>query len=294
MEYPYCIVYAFGDRPGRGNPAGVVTDARGLSDAEMQTIARLNNLSETAFLFPQEDPGTPYRVRFFTPAHPIPMCGHASIASAFLYWRGKGQPERIAFSQATDVGLLRLEVRQAPGAPQIWLEMDRPLLTHALDGERERLAGALGIPPEEIAEGLPAMVNERGYLFLPIRSLRTVQSMRPDFARMSALDQELGLHGWYVFSRETLDPSRQVHARFFAPYFGIPEDPVTGTANGYLASYWYRHLGGLPEGSFRVEQGFEIGCDGLLEVRYRAENGELQTVWVGGGASLYLEGVLHW
>jgi trans-2,3-dihydro-3-hydroxyanthranilate isomerase len=85
-----------------------------------------------------------------------------------------------------------------------------------------------------------------------------------------------------------------VHARFFAPYFGVPEDPVTGTANGYLASYWHRYLGGLPEDSFRVEQGFEIGCDGLLEVRYRAKSGELQEVWVGGGASLYLEGALHW
>ncbi len=294
MKYPYSIVYAFGDRPGRGNPAGVVTDARGLSEADMQAIARLNNLSETAFLFPQEDPGTPYRIRFFTPMHPIPMCGHASIASAFLYWREKGQPERIAFSQATDVGPLRLEVGQAPGSPQIWLEMDRPLLTDSLDGERERLAEALRIPPEEIAEGLPVMVNERAYLFLPIRSLKTVQLMRPDFARMSSLDQELGLHGWYVFSRETLDPSHQVHGRFFAPYFGVPEDPVTGTANGYLASYWHRYLDGLPEDSFRVEQGFEIGCDGLLEVRYRAKSGELQEVWVGGGASLYLEGALHW
>jgi PhzF family phenazine biosynthesis protein len=294
MRYRYAEVYAFGNRPGLGNGAGVLPDARGLSEDDMQAIARLNNLSETAFLFPREDPECPYQVIFFTPAHRIAMCGHATLASAFIYWRAQGRPALLRFTQQADVGRLGLEVLGESEGPLVFLEMDRPSLVRNLDRERGRIATALRVLGQDLCQDLPVMVNERGYLFLPLRTLRTLQEMVPDFGAMSALDQELGLHGWYVFSRETIDPTRQIHGRFFAPYFGILEDPVTGTANGYLAAYWLRYLGGQSSGTFRVEQGFEIGRDGLLEVRYDSRDGQLTEVWVGGRASLYLEGDLYW
>lgn len=286
----YWQVFAFTDKAGYGNPAGVVWDAGSLTDDEMQKIARINNLSETAFLFPTGNKDIPYRIRFFTPAKPISMCGHASVGSAYVFWKISGCPENMEYSQETDVGILGISIRKEDILPRIYLNMDNPPLTKKLDEHKSTIAGVLGIDGDSICSDLPVMLNEREYLYIPVKDLRTVQEMKPDFKAMLETDKKLGIHGWYVFSHETLDSSNDFHVRFFVPSYGVNEDPVTGTANAYFAEYYSQFLGGSSSCMLRMEQGYEINRNGIVEVNIVIEDARPVAVQIGGNAVPYIEG----
>lgn len=289
----YRQVFAFTNKPGYGNPAGVVWDASSLSDSEMQEIARINNLSETAFLFPTGDLKIPYEIKFFTPAKSIPMCGHASIASAFVYWKICGCPQNIAYSQKAEVGVLDISIIAEGGIPKIYLGMDNPSLSADYNAHRNTIAEALGICMDNIRDDFPVMINEREYLYIPIKELKTIQEMKPDFKRMLEVDRKLKIHGWYVFTGETLYDTSDFHCRFFVPSYGVNEDPVTGTANAYFTEYYSKFIGGGNSYTLKVEQGFEINKNGIIEITAACGSQGKSCVKIGGTAVSYIEGVIY-
>jgi len=215
-------VDAFTDKPFTGNPAGVCILPGPKDDAWMQNVAAEMNLSETAFLLKE---GEGFRLRWFTPAVEVELCGHATLASAHILWQTNllSNEERARFHTLS--GLLTAE-RCAEG-----IDLDFP------------------VTPDEPADAPAGLAEILGAKVLSFRSSRfdhlveleseeIIRGLRPDFTRLRALP----VRGIMVTSRAST-PGFDFVSRFFGPAVGIDEDPVTGSAHCCLGPYWSRRLG---------------------------------------------------
>ncbi|MES1172268.1 MAG: PhzF family phenazine biosynthesis protein [Bacteroidota bacterium] len=219
---PVYQIDAFTDRPFAGNPAAVCPIDEWLPDALLQSIAAENNLSETAFLVRE---GGDFRIRWFTPTVEVDLCGHATLASAFVVFT-EIDPGRQRVVFASRSGPL-VVVRRPAG-----LVMDFPAWPPHPIAPPDGLAAALGATPVFVlaARDLLAVFDDAA----------TVRQLRPDMTRLAALDK-LGVA---VTAPGTgADGDVDFVSRFFAPRAGIPEDPVTGSAHCSLTPYWATRLG---------------------------------------------------
>jgi PhzF family phenazine biosynthesis protein len=256
---PLFQVDAFTDRPFAGNPAAVCLLERPADEGWMQQVAAEMNLSETAFLSP-EDGG--HRLRWFTPAVEVPLCGHATLASAHVLWEsGRLRPDEPArFHTAS--GLLTA-VRADDG-----IRMDFPARPVEAAEPPPDLLRALAVTPEEVGRnGLDYLVR--------LGTEAAVRALRPDVALLARLP----VRGVIVTARADT-PGYDFVSRFFAPAGGIAEDPVTGSAHCALGPFWRDRLG---EDTFRAYQASPRG--GTVGVRVRGErvdlSGEAVTVFRG-------------
>ncbi|HXH71780.1 MAG TPA: PhzF family phenazine biosynthesis protein [Mariprofundaceae bacterium] len=218
MKLKQYQVDAFATRPFEGNPAAVVPLSSWLDDALLQAIAEENNLSETAFFVPTlED----FALRWFTPVTEVDLCGHATLAAAHVIFEHLGYTKH-AISFATRSG--KLIVRRAGKQ----LQMDFPARIPRFCACPEALLKGLGQQPVELlaADDYLAVFDDE----------EMVRAIEPDHALLRQLD----LRGVIVTA-----PGHDVDfvSRFFAPKFGIPEDPVTGSAHCQLTPYWAERLG---------------------------------------------------
>jgi PhzF family phenazine biosynthesis protein len=215
-------VDAFTDKPFAGNPAGVCVLPRPKEDAWMQNVAREMNLSETAFLLKQ---GDGYRLRWFTPAVEVELCGHATLASAYILWEtgllSHGEPARFH----TLSGLLTAARREDE------VELDFPATPDEPAEAPAGLAEILGAKPKNFR-------CSRFDHLVELESEGIVRGLRPDFGRLKALP----VRGIMVTSRAST-PDFDFVSRFFGPAVGIDEDPVTGSAHCCLGPYWSKRLG---------------------------------------------------
>ncbi len=219
-------VDSFTNKPFQGNPAGVCVVDEPLADALMQSIAAEMNLSETAFLLREGE--CSFRLRWFTPATEVSLCGHATLASAHILWEeGYLEPEREAVFN-TKSG--RLTARKKSD----WIEMDFPLRRVTPVEPPENVVDALGVRP--IYAGAYKKPSGSTYL-LEVESENEIVALRPDFRRLAQTDARSVI----VTSRAEGKPYDFV-SRFFAPAVGIDEDPVTGSAHCYLTPYWSEKL----------------------------------------------------
>jgi predicted PhzF superfamily epimerase YddE/YHI9 len=250
-------VDAFTSHVFGGNPAAVVPLDTWLPDATLQAIAQENNLSETAFFVKE---GAGWRLRWFTPAQEVDLCGHATLAAAHVLFhhlaRGLG---RVEFSSRSGpLGVTR------EGA---WLVMDFPSRPPRAFTPPLELAQALGASPREV-------LASRDWVAV-FDSEAQVRALRPDLALLAGLD---------TFAVTVTAPGEDVDfvSRFFAPRVGVPEDPVTGSAHCSLVPYWAKRLGKTRLMARQVSaRGGELRCE---------ERGE--RVHLAGRAVLYLEGVI--
>lgn len=294
---------AFATSPFGGNPAAVILDGEGLDEAKMQAIAREMNLSETAFLSPTSIPGAHYRLRWFTPTREVAFCGHATIATCHaLFESGHLSPTllpaRLVFE--TLGGLLPVSVEalvsegEAAWVIRVWLEPPLPTLD-PFSGPLVPLLEALGLSPEALISTLsPATTPDRD-LLLPVTSLQTVRSLAPEMTRLGAIAESHGLRGICVTTFETIDPASACHSRFFAPHYGIAEDPTSGSVHASLALRLWE-AGRVPrtDGVHQVqaEQGDELGRPGRLILELTIAEGNPKAVRVGGQAVTVLRGEL--
>lgn len=267
-KYPFFYINSFSSVPGYGNPAAVVYGAEDISETDMQKIAKINGLSETAFIINEKTSSYDYKIKFFTPEKPINMCGHASIAAAYAYSEINNMPHKISLTQKADVGALKIKVERLNEYSRVSLQMDTPDIEKTFQGGHKEFAQALGLKEEEIEKDLPIAVNKKGYLYIPIKTIDSVKRIKTNKELILEMDRKLNLHGWYVFTPQVLLAEKNFHARFFAPSMGVNEDPVTGTANAYFSFYYYRYIGGKPSGYLKNEQGFEIGRNGEIEIEF--------------------------
>ena len=215
-------VDAFADRPFRGNPAAVCVLPGARDEHWMQDVAREMNLAETAFLHP-EDGG--YRLRWFTPAVEVALCGHATIASAHVLWEDGHLAPGVQARFHTQSGLLT-----ADRAGE-WIELDFPATPPEQTPAPSELARALCVTPQWVGR------STFDY-FVQVESEDIVRGLAPDLAKLERIDAR----GVIVTSRATTAGYDFV-SRFFAPRVGVPEDPVTGSAHCALAPFWSGRLG---------------------------------------------------
>jgi PhzF family phenazine biosynthesis protein len=238
MRTPIYQLDAFATRRFAGNPAAVMPLDSFLSDAELQSIAAENNLAETAFLVPD---GRDYRLRWFTPTLEVPLCGHATLASAAVVME-RLEPRRcqVVFHSASGP----LTVRKA-GAGYV---MDFPARTSESVVAPPGLAEALGAVPIEV------FANSFNYLAM-LESAQVVRALSPDMAAVARIDRS------GVIVTAAGDGPYDFVSRYFAPAKGVPEDPVTGSAHCMLAPYWARKLGKTEFRAFQASRrGGEIIC----------------------------------
>ena len=251
------LVDAFTDEPLAGNAAGVVPNAAGLTDDQMQRVARELAVSETAFL--TDDPNADRRVRYFTPTVEVDLCGHATIASHAHLFR-EGTIDAGEHSLATNAGTITVRVTEDG---TVWMTQNEPTVRR-VDADYDRLADALGTDRaafEGVGEELPVAYASTGlpFLIVPVGFLDALGGMEPDFAAVERVADAYDATGVYAFTFDTLSREATLHARMFAPGAGVPEDPVTGTASGACGAYL--HAVGAFAGDGRGAAGTDVSTD---------------------------------
>jgi PhzF family phenazine biosynthesis protein len=283
----------FAAAPGRGNPLGVVFGADDLDTATMQAIAAWLNLSESTFVLRATQPGADYRLRIFTPRQELPFAGHPSVGTAHaVLERGRVAPKRAGdggdatLVQECAAGLLPLRIRgEGPG---------RVIHVRAPRGV-ERAADAAPVLASLAGAGLgavrPALVdNGPRWWCIELGDEAAVRGLAPDLDAMAAANRIDGSVGVAVYARGAADAADYaLVVRAFVPADGIPEDPVTGSANAAIAA-WLHANAALPAPRFRASQGREVGRDGFVEIEVDAE-GE---VWIGGLTQTVIDGTFAW
>ncbi len=257
MRVPLFHVDAFATRVFAGNPAAVMLLERFPDDELLQALAFENNLAETAFLVPSDGE---YRLRWFTPAVEVPLCGHATLASAAVVME-RLEPERsvVVFDSASGP----LAVRRNENS----YVMDFPSRPAQRIPAPEGLATALGATPREV------FVNAFNYL-AAFDDAHAVRALTPEMPAIAAMDRP------GVIVTAASDAPYDFVSRYFAPAEGIPEDPVTGAAHCMLAPYWAQRSG---KTDFRGYQASRRG--GEVVCRLRGDRVELE-----GACVFYLTG----
>lgn len=267
-----------------GNPAGVVLEAKALSEAAMQAVARSVGFNETAFVLPSRK--ADLRLRYFTPGHEVDLCGHATIGSFVALHQhgllpGEGFPRRLIME--TGAGLLPVTVEKGEPGP-IVIMAQAPAQFARFNGSRAALARVLGIGEGDLHPDLPPLYGSTGLwtLAVPIRTLDAIRRMKPLSAEFPSVLLERPGASVHPFCLETTDPAARMHARHFSsPRSGTVEDPVTGTASGVLGAYYLEFIQAVTDMPLVVEQGQEVGRDGRVRVWVEKREGEYH-VRVGG------------
>ena len=290
MEKPYRIyqIDSFTKDKFTGNPAGVVTNADGLSDLHMQKIARELNNSETAFIFCPSDDSHDVHLRFFTPTKEVPICGHATIAAHYARAKENNLKTTRVY-QKTGAGILPVDILKEAKDYKIVMTQGKIEIQEPLSDEVQKvLTRALGFTQADLLENFPVTIASTGHskVMIGIKDINLLPSLRPDMTGLVKLSSEIGCNGYYVFTFDQ-EKTPLVHGRMFAPAIGINEDPVTGNANGPLGAYLV-HYGLVKHNSsmfsFQAVQGEAIGRAGTMEVQVKIKNDQPEEVRIVGEA----------
>lgn len=293
----------FTSEPFGGNPVAVFPDADGLSDDQLQQIAREMNLSETVFVFPPTDKAAVVRLRIFTPTQELPFAGHPVIGTFYLLAQLGLVPLTGAVTRLLyecNIGLFPVELRgTAQEIEHVVMSQPKPEFLDRVEDEEDfyKLALSLGLPKYAVAEAKsPIEVVSTGLpvLILPIRTLTAIRSIRPDPSAITDLCGRFGANGIMVFTTVTVEPDSTVHTRMFAPAIGILEDPATGSASGALGAYLVHHriIDAKPTAEIVSEQGYEMDRPSRILIQVDSTDSVIQEVKVGGECVMVVEGEL--
>ncbi len=300
MQVEFVTVDVFTDRPFGGNPLAVIADGTGLSTPQMQAIAAEFNLAETTFVLPPERPEHTARVRIFTPRAELPFAGHPNVGTAFVLGRQgecHGQPLRgdtLVFEEIA--GLVPVELWKQ-GSTVIGGRLVAPQpLTVANEIACEIVAEACGIAAVdiELRHHRPCIAScGMRFVFAELKRLEALAAARPRsgaFERFLPMDRVTGIHLYVIGGSDGAD----IQSRMFAPLYGVPEDPATGSANVALIGLLARLR---PEPDLRLEkiiaQGIEMGRPSRLEATAEKRGGRVTATAIGGACVAMMRGTLE-
>jgi trans-2,3-dihydro-3-hydroxyanthranilate isomerase len=291
--YRYQRIDVFTARPFGGNPLAVFPTATGLDDAEMQTLARELNLSETTFVLPPVAVDAEVRIRIFTIDRELPLAGHPVVGTVFALSRSGSfelQEGRNEIRVELAAGVMPVFVDVVAGeVTTVFMTQCTPTFGEEIT-DANLLAQALGLEENQLdLESMPARVVDTGipWLLIPVRDRRALTGVRPDARACAAIAERFGTDLVHVFTQDTGDPSCAVRTRHVWWGTVTPgEDPVTGSAIGCIASYMVSQgvILAAPEAEFTIEQGEDVGRPGQVTARVRTSMGKVQQVQVGGRA----------
>ncbi|WP_291578838.1 PhzF family phenazine biosynthesis protein [Clostridium sp. UBA6640] len=303
------IVNAFTKDTKGGNGAGVVVDASMLTASEMQIIAKEVGLSETAFIIPNANKKKhnnsknvedyDFEVRFFTPTQEVELCGHATIASFYTLANlgmiscDGGKNQKI-IRQKTKAGILDVELNFSDdNISNVLMTQTDPNFLFEIDDSSE-LCNILGISSEDIfIESFKikpqAVSTGLADIMLPVKNLKVLKSINPDFKKLADYSNSLGVIGVHAFTLETENDTSNVSTRNFGPAAGIDEESATGTSNGALGAYLIKNeiikVNKDESTTIYCEQGYYM--DNPSEIIVKGEKSfEKIVIKVGGKASI--------
>jgi trans-2,3-dihydro-3-hydroxyanthranilate isomerase len=286
-KHTYYIVDVFAKNKYAGNQLAVFRRASDISSEEMQAIAREINYSETTFILSDEQNKGGFDVRIFTPKEEVPFAGHPTLGTAAIIHRN------ILHGNSDSV-MLNLKVGQIPvtfsGDGYCWMKQIQPVFGQ--QHRAEHLASIVGLDVSEIDERFPVQEVSTGvhFFILPLKSIAALKKAKVNKDKYFDLIKDTAAKGVLVFCPETHEPQNQISGRVFADYYGVPEDPATGSANGCLAGYLvkYRYFG-KEAIDVRAEQGYEIGRPSLLLLKAE-QSGANINISVGGKCFIVAQG----
>jgi trans-2,3-dihydro-3-hydroxyanthranilate isomerase len=287
---PFTQFDVFTSTPLKGNPLAVFHDGTGLSDDEMQAIAREMNLSETTFVFPRTadiEKQRGARVRIFTVQEELPFAGHPTLGTAFAL-RGTTNASEVRLE--LNVGTVPVRFEDAAGKPTFG-EMTQLDPSFGATHPREKIAEVTGIPLDDISSDVPIQTVSTGVPFtiLPLRDLVSARRLHINHPRATEYLSASGGKFFFGVTRETVDSSARLHARML---FYNGEDPATGSASGCAAAWMVQYgIAGSDE-RVMIEQGVEMKRASSIFVRASRSNDRVVNVRVGGNVVEVLRGEL--
>jgi len=290
-SYRVYQVDAFTRRRFEGNPAGVVANADGMTDSQMQAIARELNNSETAFILSPTAPGHDVWVRFFTPTTEVPSCGHATISAHFVRAMENDLPS-CQVQQRIGIGVLPVDIAKDNRGYKIVMTQGAVKISPPVtDQDRNDILKAINVSGTDLENRCPIQVVSTGSskVIIGVKNREILNSIIPDMNSLANISKTIGSSGYFVFTLDSEDKDILTHGRMFAPAMGIPEDPVTGNGNGPLGAFLVHHgLLKAPQGivSFKGKQGEAMGRPGIVEVTVYVKDGKPSKVQVGGHATV--------
>jgi trans-2,3-dihydro-3-hydroxyanthranilate isomerase len=278
----------FTSRPLEGNPLAVFTDARGLSDAEMQRLARETNLSETTFIFPRDpevEQREGHKARIFTVNEELPFAGHPTLGTAWCLYQQSPAAQVVLDLK---VGKVPVSFEQRNGL--LFGEMRQVDPLFGRSHSHADVAKLLGVPLAELDESVPIQSVSTGMRFtmVPFRSLTTLQDLKVSWHQMEGFLRGLGDNSFFYFvCRETMNPNATLHARMI---FYNGEDPATGSAAGCCTAWAVRNgvLASNQQGL--IEQGIETRRPSAIYVRAEKRGDNVTNVRVGGNVVQIIDG----
>jgi trans-2,3-dihydro-3-hydroxyanthranilate isomerase len=278
----------FSRRVLEGNSLAVFSDGRGLTDSEMQSVAKEMNLSETTFILPRDgaiERQRGARVRIFTVQEELPFAGHPTLGTAFAL-RGDSGAKEVVLD--LNVGKVPVRFEDVPGQPAFG-EMTQVNPVFGPQHDREAVARATGLQVDDFDSSLPIQTVSTGVPFTvaPLKSLAVAQNMRLDLARAAEYLEKAGGKFFYFVTRETVAPDARLHARML---FYNGEDPATGSAAGCAAAWMVEHDVAKPEERVLIEQGIEMKRASRIYVRASRDGDGVVNVRVGGNAVEIMRG----
>ena len=294
MRRRFFTLDVFTDTALAGNPLAVLLDTDGLDSERMQAIAREFNLSETVFVMPPRDPINTARIRIFTPGRELPFAGHPTVGTAVLLAEQRA-PELLGRQDLSivleeEVGIVQCIVRRIKGRARASFSLPRLPEPAGTPLPAADLAKALSIDPGEIGFGahVPVLMSAGvPYTLVPLRSVEAVDRAWPDLA---VWPEDLET---YVYAKVESPDGLVFHARMFAPTFGIPEDPATGSAAAAFAGILPASEGlGDGDHTVTIRQGFAMGRPSLITLGLDLEGGALTSASIGGHAVVVSDGTI--
>jgi trans-2,3-dihydro-3-hydroxyanthranilate isomerase len=270
----------FSSRPLEGNSVAVFLDGRGLTDAEMQAIAKEMNLSETTFILPRDaatEREQGIRVRIFTVQEELPFAGHPTLGTAFAL---RGQNGAGTVLLELNVGKVPVRFDDTAGQPPFG-EMTQIDPTFVMQHDCEAVARATGLRAQDFDDSLPIQTVSTGVPFIvtPLKSLAVMRNLQIDLSRAAEYLAHTAGRFFYFVTRETVDRQARLHARML---FYNGEDPATGSAAGCSAAWMVAHGVAKPDERVLIEQGVEMKRPSRIFVRASHSDNRVVNVRVGG------------
>ena len=290
MDTPFYQVDVFSNKLFGGNPLAVFLKGEDFKEEQLPQAAREMNLSETTFVSSPSHPDADFDVRIFTPEKEIPFAGHPTLGTAFVL---------------KDAGLIpstknHLLLNFKTGLVPVHIQDNGIISMKTPPGEilktfsnTKEVAKSLGLKENNIESDLPIQTVTTGFpaLLVPINSLGAMKEILLDLALLKPLLEEVKADMIYPFTRQTFDQKNSIHARGFAPFIGIPEDPGTGSVASALGYYLYEK--NSKKKRIIIEQGYEMKRPSNIFVEIDDVEGRTNEILIGGRVKLVFKGTLH-
>ncbi|PFR90717.1 isomerase [Bacillus cereus] len=283
---------AFTNKPNMGNPAGIVLEADGLTEEEMQRIAEKVGFNETSFVLSSEV--ADIRMRYFTPGFEMDLCGHGTVATIFALRERGLLEEKNNLTIETKAGILPIQIGVKENGEAVIKMRQAALQFKEFTGSTEELAHSIGLEVNDLDVSLPIVYGSTGNwtVIVPIKNLDACERMKSNNAAFPSVLKEIPNASIHPICLETYDELAKMHGRHFSSaYAGTIEDPVTGTASGVMGGYYatYVEKDLDHEMELIVEQGQEIHKDGRVTVYVTKVEGNANLQIDIAGTAVYVK-----